>query len=151
MTAVLLPTTRQAAILSSLQADPSVKVSSQTLFVLWEHGWVDPESGTVTDSGLSGVASREALDIFRDAEGVEARNVRVTKRNRGRSPIRGVGRVPDGRNVMCMACFRAGGDSIVWFTNESYAPAQRAAEIAAGKHILRHRSGALPPFESTSS
>lgn len=146
MTSTPLPTTSQAAILTDLRNDATIKIPSKTLFTLWERGWVHPESGEVTPSGLFAVESKEALDAYRNPIGAESRNIRVGKRSRGNSPIRGMGRMPDGRNVMCMACFRAGGKSPLWFTNESGAPAQRAAEIAAGKHILAHRSGALPPL-----
>lgn len=145
-TPVLLPTTREASILTALRDDPATKVPSKTLFRLWEHGWVDPDSGNVTPLGVDDSEDRIALDVYRKAEGLEAKTVRVAKRLRGRSPIRGLGRVPDGRNVYCMACFRAGGDSVVWFTNNGGAVATRAAEIAAGKHLLAHRVGTLPPI-----
>lgn len=122
-------------------------------------GWADPSDNVLTLSH----AGKAAL---RDAEGYAAykehsrdhggdMQVRVTKRPRGRSPIAGVGKVADGRNVTCTDCYlvaqaryeagetRVRGERTVWFTNESGAPAQREAEIAAGHHILRHLTGDL--------
>lgn len=77
--------------------------------------------------------------------------VNVSRRARGRSPVKGGGKVPDGRNVHCRACealrrsryergeTRVTPDGTVWFTNEGGTQAQAAAEIAAGNHVLTHK------------
>lgn len=77
--------------------------------------------------------------------------VRVVRRRRGNSPIRGGGKVPDGREVRCTPCYRAARaagsrvqDPVVWYTNEGGRDADHAAEVARAAHVLRHVHGELP-------
>lgn len=85
------------------------------------------------------ISESAARRLFRMNEGFRF-PVSVTARNRGRSSIRGAGRLPVGRNVWCKLCADADPKNhLIWFTNEGGAEARRAAEAAAGEHILTHR------------
>lgn len=132
---------------------PRIGTPSQVA-ALEEAGWVTSESNALalTPAGFEALEDADALAAYRESADQE---VRVTRRARGRSPIKGVANPGDGRNVRCNYCYRAARaavaagqsrgqpDSIVWFSNQAGANAQRAAEIAAGKHLLRHASGEL--------
>lgn len=164
-----LPTANQARILAALRdaettftihdgaIAPGLATKKQVASLI-NAGWADPSDGVLTLSGNGEIAlgDAEGRAAYREHSldnGGDMR-VRVKKRSRGGRSIFG-GKTPDGRNVTCNDCYRAAqarfeagetrvrGDSIVWFTNESGAAAQREAEIAAGKHILRHLSGDL--------
>lgn len=86
----------------------------------------------------------------------EKPNVRVTRRDLGRSAIRGMGGPGVGRNVDCWDCYntaRAAGryaDPTVWFTNESGQAAQRDALQALIRHTLRHTRGEISTPEARS-
>lgn len=82
--------------------------------------------------------------------------IRVTRRPRGRHPVRGMGKVPDGFNVDCSFCFREGRraheagvtrispTATTWYTNEGGAAAKADANRAMQDHAIRHGSGELP-------
>lgn len=165
-----LPTANQTNILTALRdAETAFTIrgggiapglaTKKQVAALINAGWADPSGDVLT-------LSRAGEYALRDAEGRAAYKehsrdnggdvlVRVTRRSRGGSPIAGGGKVPDGRNVVCDDCYKAAraryeagetrvrGERTVWFTNEGGAPAQGEAEIAAGRHILRHLAGDL--------
>lgn len=90
----------------------------------------------VPDSTISEAAARR---LFRgnDQFGFP---VTVIPRPRGRTPIRGMGALPFGRNVRCALCAATDSQSgKIWSTNEGGADGRRSAEAVAGQHILTHR------------
>lgn len=145
------------------------KVTPAALASLASRGWVKvPEDGedgpvVVSEWGLSDAEDREALNLYTSLTYKQQRRVKVSRRPLGRSPIAGPSGQRVGRNVTCWHCVTAAKAEIarqeeagerasrrspyepIWFSNESNA--QRAAEIVAGKHYLRHLDGDLPPFE----
>lgn len=166
-----LPTPNQARILTALRdaetvftirdggIAPGLATKAQVAALI-NAGWADPSDDVLTLSSAGEIALEDAegraayREHSRDHGGDW--DVRVVKRPRGMNHRAfGGGRAPAGRNVRCPECYRAAReryesgetrtapDSTVWFTNESGAPAQRMAEIAAGHHILRHREGDL--------
>lgn len=165
--ALTLPTTKQAALLRTLEARPATihngdpahpdipgtaAVVRARLNPLAARGWLTvPITGngsiTPTHFGLVLAADREALDVWRTGA-PERAGIRVERRSRGGKNIRGRGqRNHDGRNVTCVACredrrergTRPDYWAPVWYSNE--ANAQRDAEIAAGRHYREHLSG----------
>lgn len=122
------------------------------------HGWAEPTNPAgilrvlrLTATGRAALDEAQTLAEFTAlpdcAEWYGL--VRVARRRRGRSPIRGGGKVPDGREVRCAPCDRAarsaGGQGVaVWFTNEGGRDADREAELARATHVLRHVRGELP-------
>lgn len=169
MTMTRLPRAAQANILTALRdaetvfhirdgkIAPGLATKAQVA-ALDKAGWVEERGGVLvlTWSGQSVLADVEALAIYREQSRDHGgpHSAQVSKRPRGRNAIGG-GSAPAGRNVNCSDCYKAAvakreagetrvrADPVVWFTNESGAAAQREAEIAAGKHILRHLSGDL--------
>ena len=128
-----------------------VSIKATALIPMVEQEWLDVDSDgrvTVTAKGVGEAEDAEALVLFRkDAPDF----IQVTMRARGRSPIRGGGPVPKGRNVICRPCGKAAhaagrsffGSNVVWFTNESGAEAGWSAKLAAARHYRRHVSGDL--------
>lgn len=132
---------------------------------LIEKGWADPSGDvlTLSPAGEAVLAEAEAYAAYREHSRDHGGDMSITvvKRSRGMNHrALGGGRAPAGRNVRCSDCYRTAvakheagetrvmADPVVWFTNESGAPAQREAEIAAGKHILRHLTGDLATPEA---
>lgn len=119
---------------------------------LVERGWIDlPEYPGPVGSAPVGLTSlgRAVCDEARDWYAYETipyadrPRVRVGRRSRGNNPIRGHGKVPDGRNVTCSepTCTSRNGYQPVWFTNESGPVAQRDAETAMRRHAMGHVRG----------
>lgn len=165
-----LPTANQAHILTALRdAETTFAIrdggiapglaTKKQVAALIVAGWADPGDDvlTLTPAGRTALEDSEGRAAYKEHSRDHGGDmqVQVTKRPRGRSPIAGVGKVADGRNVTCTDCYlvaqaryeagetRVRGERTVWFTNESGADAQRRAEVAAGHHILRHLTGDL--------
>lgn len=95
-------------------------------------------------------AGRQVLADARDRAEYEAipydqrPRVQVTRRDLGRSPVRGLPAPRPGRNVQCWLCYRGREhpdgyrSPTVWFINESGADAQARAEMEMIRHALAH-------------
>jgi hypothetical protein len=118
----------------TLQTSKTVAANVNRLVI---NGWA-AEPGTYPGLVVVTERGQRVADEARDLEDWELREenhlIRVGKRQGPR---------PAGRNVHCYfeGCERAakaGPGKVVWFTNESGAPAEKEARIAAARHGMAH-------------
>lgn len=138
---------------SSGRRDPSFSLVTAAAETAIRHGWAEPtfSEGDLRVLRLTGTG-RATLDEARTLAEHEALPAewhglaRVARRRRGNYRIRGGGKVPDGREVICTPCNRAAWSAgrmalAVWYTNEGGRDADRAAEVALARHVLAHYRG----------
>lgn len=127
---------------------PGAKDISPRVDALINRGWAQSfETTRRVTLTVDGVLAKQAAEYARRVNSLPydhplLRLVRVVARPRGRSSA--------GRNLKCFICYdlakenfdaglvRARPDALVWYTNESGAPAQREAERRREAHIVSH-------------
>lgn len=164
-----IPTAKQTEMLAAIAADPKAGYLSGGMQGSWTYylndvactaamerlinnGWVVLHEypgpvGSVnlelTPAGASALLDGQDLIDWSALEYTpELPRVHVGRRRLGNHPVRGMGRVPDGRQVSCFEkdCpdVAARKTVVIWFTNETGASAQRDAELAQRRHGLAH-------------
>lgn len=146
------PTAAQVKLITALRAGDRPERVTAPLQKLIDNGWVtEPDRGLAL-TALGDLRLDQEFDVAEYlALPVDQRpRVYVEPRTLGRSPIKGMRGPRPGRNVKCWDCYRVAkdqgtyADSVVWYTNESGAAAERDAEAARARHALRHARGELP-------